>query len=307
VLAILALSGSARGGGSIRGFVLLPAQGRLTVIDVDAGKVLRTVPVPRGSGPVAASIDGSRILVANTRLGTVTQIDGRTYRRLRTFTGLGRPVDLALLPRPQVGLVRSRYAVVADARGWVDVLDLVVGQVVHRVPVPHPLALALSDPQLWVASAGRTTLTQIDVGTPARAHIIARPDAGIVPAALAPDPTGIAVDAGSRNGTLIRVEAVSLVREVVGRLGGGVTQLLTGYQGIVWVTMADGRVLGVKASNGRILHIMYVPRRSRIGIVGGWLAAAHGHSLRMKALGSKGPGRVVSLPGDAGAFCFAVP
>src|SRR5256885_9935539 len=81
VLAVLALCGSARGGGSIRGFVLLPAQGRLAVVDVDAGKVLRTVSVPRGPGPVAASIDASRVLVANTRLGTVTQIDCRRYRR----------------------------------------------------------------------------------------------------------------------------------------------------------------------------------------------------------------------------------
>jgi DNA-binding beta-propeller fold protein YncE len=84
VLAVLALSGSARGGGSIRGFVLLPAQGRLAVVDGDARKVLRTVSVPPGPGPVAASIDGSRALVANTRLGIVTQIDGRSYRRLRT-------------------------------------------------------------------------------------------------------------------------------------------------------------------------------------------------------------------------------
>jgi hypothetical protein len=305
-LAVLVLSGTARGGGSIRGFVLLPAQGRLAVFDADAGKVLRTLPVPGGPGPVAGSIDGSRVLVANTRLGTVTEIDGRTYRRVRTFTGLGRPVDLLLLPRVQVGLVRPRYAVVADARGWVDILDLAIGRIVHRVPVAHPLALALSEPQLWVASQGRTTLTQLDVSTPARAHIVARPDAGVVPAALSPDPSGIAIDVCSRTGTLIRVEAVSLAHTVVAHLGGTVTQLLTGYQGIVWAAKADGRVLGVKASDGRIHYVMRVPRRSRVGIVGGWLVAAHGRSLRMLALGTRRPVRTMSLPGDAGAFSFAV-
>jgi DNA-binding beta-propeller fold protein YncE len=307
VIAVLALPGSAHGGGSIRGFVLLPAQGRLAVFDADAGKVLRTVSVPRGAGPVAASIDGSRVLVANTRLGTVTEIDGRIYRHVRTFTGLGRPVDLVLLPRPEVGLVRPRYAVVADARGWVDILDLVVGRIVNRISVPHPLALALSDPQLWVSSAGRTTLTQLDVSTPARTRVAARPDAGVVPAALASDPTGIAVDVSSRNGTLVRVDAVSLARTVVKHLGGNVTQLLTGYQGVVWAAEADGRVLGVKASKGRILHVMDVPRRSRLGIVGGWLAAARGHSLRMSVLGTGGRAKAVSLPGDAGDFAFAVP
>jgi hypothetical protein len=307
VLAVLALSGSARGGGSIRGFVLLPAQGRLAVVDVDGGSVVRTVSVPRGPGPVVASIDASRVLVANTRLGTVTQIDGRNYRRVRRFTGLGRPVDLVLLPRVEIGLVRPRYAVVADARGWVDILDLVLGRVVQRVPVPHPRAFAFGDPQLWVSSTGRTRLTQLDVSTPARTHVVARPDAGVVPTALTPDPSGIAVDVSSRTGTLIRVEAVSLIHALVGHMGGSVTQLLTGYQGVIWAAEADGRVLGVKAKNGRILHVMHVPRRSRLGIVGGWLAAARGHSLRMSVLGTGGRAKAVSLPGDAGAFSFAVP
>jgi DNA-binding beta-propeller fold protein YncE len=306
-IAVLALSGNALGGGSIRGFVLLPAQARLAIFDADAGKVLRTLPVPRGLGPVAASIDASRVLVANTRLGTVTQIDGRTYRRVHTFTGLGSPVDLTLLPRPSVRLVRPHYAIVADARGWVDILDLVTGRIAHRVQAPHPLALALSDPQLWVASAGRTTLTQLDVSTPPKAHITGRPKADAVPAALTPDPNGIAVDVVTRNGTLIRVEAVSLAHTVVGHLGGSVTQLLTGYQGIVWVGEADGRVLGVKAKNGRVVHVMHVPRGSRLGIVGGWLAAARGHSLRLSVLGSRGRTKVVALPGGAGAFAFAVP
>ena len=306
VLAILALPGSARGGGSIRGFVLLPTQGRLAAFDADAGKVLRTVSVPRGPGPVAASIDGSRVLVANTSLGIVTEIDGRTYRHVRTFAGFGRPVDLLFLPRAQIGLVRPRYAVVADARGWVDVLDLVLGRIVRRVSLPHPFALALSDPQLWVSSAGRTTLTQLDVSKPIRTHIAARAEAGVVPTALALDPSGIAIDTSSRNGTLVRVEAVSLARTVVGHLGGSVTQLLTGYQGVIWAAEADGRVLGLRARNGRILHVMHVPRRSRLGIVGGWLAAAQGHSLRMLVLGTQRQGSTVSLPGDAGAFSFAV-
>jgi DNA-binding beta-propeller fold protein YncE len=306
-LAALALTGSASGGGSIRGFILLPAQGRLAVVDVDAGNVVRTVSVPRGPGLVAASIDASRVLVANTRLGTITQIDGRNYRRVRRYTGLGRPVDLVLLPRTEVGLVRPRYAVVADARGWVDTLDLVRGRVVQRVAVPHPLTFAFGDPQLWVSSKGRTRLTQLDVSTPARAHVVARPDAGFFPTALAPDPSGVAVDVSSRTGALIRVEAVSLAHTVVGHVGGSVTQLLTGYGGIVWAAEADGRVLGVKAKNGRILQVMRVPRGSRLGIIGGWLAAAQGHGLHMLVLGTQRQRRVVSLPGDAGAFSFAVP
>jgi hypothetical protein len=296
-----------QGGGSIRAFVLLPAQGRLAVVDVDSRSLLRTVQVPRGKGPVATSIDGSRVLVANTRLGTVTQIDGRTYRRVHTFNGLGRPVDLVLLPRVEVGLVRPRYAAVADARGSIDILDLGTGRILRRVVIPHPRLLALSDPQLWVSSAGRSTLTLLDVGSPATTHITARANATVVPTALAPDPTHFAVDVSSRRGAVIRVEAVSLAHSVVRFLGGRVTQLLPGYQGVVWAAEADGRVLGVRMSSGRIISVMNVPPHSRLAVVAGWLAAVHGRALLMSVLGRPHVQvKRVRLPGSGGAFSFAV-
>ena len=65
-------------------------------------------------------------------------------------------------------------------------------------------------------------------------------------------------------------------------------------------------MLGVKASNGRILHVMHVPRGSRLAIIGGWLAAAEGRSLHTLVLGTRRPGAIVSLPGEVGAFSFAV-
>ena len=128
------------------------------------------------------------------------------------------------------------------------------------------------------------TLRQLDVSTPAKARVVARPDAGVVPAALAPGPSGLAVDASSRNGTLVRVEAVSLAHTAVG-------------------TRASS---GVKASDGRILRVVHLPRHGRLGIVGNWLAAVQGDSLHMLVLGTqrKGQGRVAS--GDDGAFSFAV-
>ena len=113
---VLVPSGVARAGGAIRGYVLLPALGRVAFVNIDAARVVDSVAVARGSGPLAASIDGSRVLVANTRFGLVTQIDGIRTRRVRRFAHLGRPVALVLVPQPQVGLVRPRYAVVADAR-----------------------------------------------------------------------------------------------------------------------------------------------------------------------------------------------
>jgi len=307
LLSLLLLTGAARaGGGSIRAFVLLPSEGRLAIVDVQSGHLARMVVVPRGAGPVAASVDGSRVLVANTRRGVVIEIDGRTGRRLHLFGGLGRPVDLALVPRAEFGLVRPRYAVVADANGWVDFLDLEHGRVVRRVSVSHPVALALSDPQLWVASAGSRVLTQLDVSDVTEARVVARPDAGVVAAALAPDPSGLAVDVVCRDGRLIRVQAVSLARRLVGHLNGMTSQLLTGYQGIVWAAQTNGRVLGMRAGTDRVVAVMHVPAASRVAIVGGWLAAAHDRSIRMLVLGSNRRGTTFSLPGTVGAFSFAV-
>jgi len=304
VLGLLLLAVPARaGGGSIRAFVSSPAEGRLASVDIETGHVVRTVGLPAGPGLVAAAIDGSRVLIANVRLGVVTEIDGLNGRRLHVFRGLGHLVDLVLVPRRELGLVRPRYGVVADARGWVDVLDLDHGRIVRRISVSHPVAMALSDPYLWVASAGSPTLNQLDVSNPARARVVAHPDAGVVPRVLVADPNGIAVDAVSGDGRLIRVEAVS--HRLLGRVRGTTIQLLGGYQGIIWAEETDGRVLGIRASSGRVVQVMHVPAGSRLAIVGGWLAAAHGRSLRMLAVGSNRQGSALTLSGTIGAFSFA--
>ena len=130
------LGGVAQAGGSIRGYVLLPAQGRVAVVDVGPARVVGMISVPRGDGPIAASIDGTRVLVANTARGVITVVDGVTGRHVRTISGLGHPVDIELVPGLQ-GLVRPRYAVVADSRGALDVLDLRSGTVARRVRSPR--------------------------------------------------------------------------------------------------------------------------------------------------------------------------
>ena len=115
--AVLCSGGVAQAGGGLRGYVLMPGQGRVAIVDLDKGQVISSVHVSAGGGPIAASSDGSRVLAANTRLGQVTEIDSLHARRIRTFAGLGRPVDVAFVPDERFGLVQPRYAVVADARG----------------------------------------------------------------------------------------------------------------------------------------------------------------------------------------------
>jgi hypothetical protein len=298
---------AAHAGGSIRGYVLLPAAGRVVLVDVDATHVVGSVAVPRGSGPLVASIDGSRVLIGNTSRGVVTEIDGMHGRRVRTFAGLGHPIAIVLVPRVDVGLVRPRYALVADRLGWIDTLDLDRGRLVARIAVSNPTAMSLADPQLWVASAGRATLTQLDVSDPARPRVVARPAIGFEPVGLAIDSdVAIGVDGVSRSGSFAQLDGVSLAHSAIRSLGHPVTELLGGYRGLVWAATPSGRVLGVRARDGRVVGVMRVPRGSRLSIVGGWLAAIHGHSLSLYPLGTIAQPRTTRLPGVAADATFAV-
>jgi hypothetical protein len=303
VLCALVLAGAAAAGGSIRAFVLLPAQGRLAIADA-GGSIIRMVTMPVGAGPVAAGIDGREVLVANTRRGLVTELDGLSGRRLHVFGRLGHPIALVMVPRPSVGLVQPRYAIAADAGGHLDVLDLRLGRTVRRIHVPRPVALALSEPYLWVASASRQRLTQLDVTDVRHMRVIARPDLQAPAVALAPDPVD-GVDAVSRHGTLVRLGGVATRSVVVARLGGMTTALLAGYQQTVWVERG-GRLLGVQLRTGRVTHSMALGGRSRLAIVGGWLAVGRGRSVGLVELGGTRRGPTVSLPAKAGAFAFAV-
>jgi hypothetical protein len=304
---LLVLAGSARAGGTLRGYVLLPDEGRLAFVDVGRGRVLQTAAVPHGSGPIVASIDGSRVLVANTRRGVVTETNGITGRRVRTFAGLGHPIELALIPWIATGLVRPRYAIVLDARGFVDVLDLVRGRVVGRIRVVRPLRLALVGQDVWVASARSDRLTQVDVSEPASPRLVGRPSIGGVPVAIAGDPDGLSdLDAVLGDGRLVQVDAISLHVRTVTRIPGHVSELLSGYEGVVWAAQPDGHVLGVRTNDGHVVSRMHVLPRARLAIVAGWLAATNGDTLRMSVLGATRRGRTTTLPGRAGAFSYAV-
>ncbi len=51
---------------------------------------------------------------------------------------------------------------------------------------------------------------------------------------------------------------------------------------------------------------MYVVPGSRLEILGGWLAAVHGHTLQMLVLGTARHGAATTLPGVAGPFAYSV-
>jgi hypothetical protein len=306
-IATAMLGGVAHAGGSLRAYVLLPAQGRVALVDVDRARVVGTISVPHGEGPIAASIDGTRELVANTERGLLTEVDGISRRHVHTIAGLGHPVAVELVPGAR-GLVRPRYAVVADSRGAVDVLDLRAGVVARRVEVAVPISLAIGNGMLWVASAGRTRLSEFDLTDPPRLKLVARPQTGLELIALAIDSAiATGVDGITRDGQFVQVDGISLGLTGRTRPARRATQLLAGYHGDVWAASPDGRVSEIRAVTGHAMQSMRSRPGSRFTIVGGWLAATRGDSLRMFDLAGNGPARSTSrLPGAAGSTAFAV-
>jgi DNA-binding beta-propeller fold protein YncE len=191
-LAVLAgAAGSARAGGSPIGFVVLPAQGTLAVIELPKCGTLARIRVPGEPTAVAASVNGRRVLVASPNAGTVTEIDGVQHRVLRTFRALADPVAVALDYEPPVGIVTPRYGFALErGRGTLAVLDLDRGRIASRLAVgAQPDQIAVDGTTLWVAHAGSATLTRVDVSARAAPRMLASVHvAGGAAVALSADP-----------------------------------------------------------------------------------------------------------------------
>jgi hypothetical protein len=306
-LVVVGSGGTADAGGSVRAYVLLPAQGRLAVVNVDRATVSGTVVVPRGDGPIAASIDGTRVLVANRERGWISEVNGITGDHVTRLSGLGHPVAIAFVPGLQ-GLVRPRYAVVADSIGSVDVLDLRAGSAVRRVTVAKPIAIAVENGELWVASAQQTKLSEFDISDPPRLRLIARPQAGVQLVSLAIDSTAATgVDGITRLGDIVHVDAVARTVTEIGHLQRRASQLLAGSNGDLFGAGRDGQVFRVSTTGTTATPTMRTTPGSRLTIVGGSLAATHGDSLSMFDLASSGSARSTTrLPGTASGAAFAV-
>ena len=190
------------------------------------------------------------MLVANTKRGWITEVNGITRRHVRRITGLGHPVALAFVPGAE-GLVRPRYAVVADAHGWVDLFDLRRGGIARRAKVARPIAIAVANGELWIASARQTRISQFDLSAPPRLELVAHPQTGMQLIALAIDSIQAAgVDGITSAGGIIHIDAITLAVTKLGRIPDRATQLLAGYNGELWAAASSGK----PRSQGRHRH-----------------------------------------------------
>ena len=135
--------------------------GSVSVIDTDARRVVRTVPLGEGTWPVDVAVDRAhhRLFVTESNAGAVAVVDTRTWQVVDTVAVGGQPRGVAVDPR-----VGEAYVANGET---VSVIDTGKAELLGTIPVPHPATVA-TDPAagiLVVDSAGHGTVTVVKTRT----------------------------------------------------------------------------------------------------------------------------------------------
>jgi YVTN family beta-propeller protein len=136
----------------------------LTLIDVAAAEVVRTLELPEGSRPHGVAwLDGRRAAVTCEGLGALLVVDtesGDVLARIETGQEVSHMVALA---------ADGRRAYVANIdSGTVSVLDLEGRALVKNIPTgegAEGIDLAAAGEQLWVTNRAEDTVTVLDAAT----------------------------------------------------------------------------------------------------------------------------------------------
>jgi len=139
-----------------------------TIIDVETGKTLATLPTGQGPHEVVLSSDGATAVVtdyAGTPGNTLTVIDMATRRVVRT-------IDLGQYRRPH-GIVYlpgdSLVAVTSEASGQVVVVSVAAGVVRRAVPTTqqgsHMVGVAADGIRAYTGNIGSNTVSALDLIT----------------------------------------------------------------------------------------------------------------------------------------------
>jgi DNA-binding beta-propeller fold protein YncE len=232
---------------------------RLAVVDVRAGRVVRSVPCPPDPRSVEL-VTGGDALVCHTAVGAVSILDGRSLSLRRVVHGFREPRYAAAHPA-------GRHAFVTDSgSSEVVAVDLEDGRVLGRVKLEEWARHVTVDPAgrtLWVGlgSASRRVAV-VDVSDPARPRL----DRSIAPPFLAHD---VGFEPG---GTRIWVTSGDVGELAVYDRSGRVhrrlhadasPQHVTFAQGTAYVTSGAAGTLRVLAlADGRALRTTQIPAGS---------------------------------------------
>jgi len=142
-----------------------PARGAISVADLTANKLVRTIATGPAPNYAVVTPDGSRVYVSNSGNGTVSEIDARTWKVLRTLEAGPSPEHMVLAPDGK------RLFVANDRGGQVTEVSLASGRVERRHALGERLhGLDISDDGRWLYASLVTEdkLIALDAQTGAR-------------------------------------------------------------------------------------------------------------------------------------------
>ena len=187
-------------------------------------------PIDVGGTPVAVTVSGGTVWVADQAGGKVVRIDPRRRRRI------GRPVVLGEAP---VAIAGGSGAVwVAGADGAVRSLDARTGRIEGQpVRLPGATGIAVGAGAVWVTDGGAGTVTRIDPAT-RRPDPPLRVGAGPADVVVAEDAVWVA---NGGDGTVSRVDPDTGAVAAPIETGGSRVLALASGEGALWVARAKGR------------------------------------------------------------------
>jgi YVTN family beta-propeller protein len=134
--------------------------GTVSVIDLDALKVIATIDVPAGPAGVAVTRDGSRVYVTHPDLGLVSEIDGVTRQLVKSIEVGGSPFGIALDERERRLLFVTDWSrhilIVIDPKKGIPLDLLAVGQ------SPAGIAVDEMARRVYIADRESGTVTVLD-------------------------------------------------------------------------------------------------------------------------------------------------
>ena len=208
----------------------------VAVIDPAQGRLLTTIPVPKGPHGLVMTPDGRKVYVSSDGASTVSVIDTATDRVAGSIEVGPNPHGLAISRDGRVVLV-SGYG--ADAA---LVVDTATDRIITRIPLarPHNAALSPDGRRAYVASQpqGATALVTLDLEA---GREIARLPLDKTPRAVGASPDGTRVFF-----TLAGVDAVQVLDVMDGRV---VAQIPVGASPHQAIFTPDGR-RGLVVSQG---------------------------------------------------------
>ena len=149
-----------------------PKRGGISVVDLSAFEVIKSVKTGSGANYVVVSGDGARVYVSNGAAGTVSEIDSAGWTLRRDLPAGVTPEHMVLSPDD-----RALYVANADA-GVVSVISLELGEVSRTFSIGgelHGIDISEDGKTLFVSAKEANKVVAIDLGRGAMRELALAP------------------------------------------------------------------------------------------------------------------------------------